>query len=86
MAQQPRALARAELEANRLALATLVRQVEGSASLVPKGASPGWRGPASAAFHLASTGLRRELDAAVELLRAAERYTAAAIHELETHA
>ena len=72
---------RADLESDRLALATLTRQVEAVLVQLHPAASNGWRGSASTAFENALSALRQEVAGAAELVRAAERFTAAAIVE-----
>jgi uncharacterized protein YukE len=72
---------RADLESDRLALATLTRQVEAVLAQLHPAASNGWHGSASTAFERALSALRQEVAGAAELVRAAERFTAAAIVE-----
>jgi uncharacterized protein YukE len=77
------AVLRADLESDRLALATLARQIDAVLAQLHfySAGSNGWHGSASAAFEHALTALRQEVAGAAELVRAAERFTAAAIVE-----
>jgi hypothetical protein len=78
---QPDASLRADLESDRVALATLARQVEAVLAQVHPPTAADWHGSASTAFERALTALCQEIAGAAELVRAAERFTAAAISE-----
>ena len=77
------ASARSALERNRAALASMVRDVENAAAILPRHASTGWSGPAAWAFHCAVGRLHSEIVQAVSTLHASEELTVAALREVD---
>ena len=75
-------IARAALESQRALLATLAERAS-PASVLDLRDDEGWRGPAKWAFDLSVGALFVELARAAEALRDAQRFTEAALYELD---
>jgi uncharacterized protein YukE len=74
---------RSQLDHQWQVVSRTLHAVSASAGHIPTSNEAGWHGPASFGYQLGLEILRRELERAVDLLRAAERSTAEALVEAE---